>query len=254
MQQRSYTHFGDTSGMTYGVQLLLILNIAAFIVSEFKIFPLGNYFALQANWWNHLGIWELITYQFLHADFRHIIFNMLMLFFIGPEVERGVGTKRFFILYFLSGILGGLGWSLLSPYGTCVGASGAVFGVLGAFAILYPQQELRLLICPFMPIKAWILVSVLISYEFVATLAASHGWEGRIANAAHLSGGLAGAIYTLVIDRPDIMRKIRRTLEPKEPEPISRAAIDRILDKASKHGIQSLTAKERETLKRAGKK
>jgi membrane associated rhomboid family serine protease len=253
MQNATYTHYGDPRGMTYGVQMLLVANIAAFIVEYFRIFPLSHYLALSANWWNHFGVWELVTYQFLHQGIRHILFNMLVLFFLGPDVERGVGTRRFFILYFLSGILGGLGWSLLTEYGYCVGASGSVFGVLGAFAAIYPSRLLY--IWGVVPVKAWILVSVLVSYEFMATIAASQGLEGKIANAAHLGGGIAGTVYALVIISPNIMRKVRWKMKIRNAQPdFSQREIDRILDKAAKHGMQSLTRQERDTLKRAGKR
>jgi membrane associated rhomboid family serine protease len=248
MQHRSYTHFGDPGGMTYGVQLLLVLNIAAALI-DWLIFPLKPFFELSADWWTHFGVWELVTYQFLHQGFGHILFNMLALYFIGPEVERGVGTKRFFILYFLSGILGGLGWSLLSPpWHNCVGASGAVFGVLGAFAVLYPDRDLY--IWGILPVKAWLLVVILGSYELLRVL---DGPGGAVANAAHLGGGLAGTIYTIVIGRPDIVRKIRLNFAPKEKPPVPRAEIDRILDKAAQHGMHSLTPAERTALKRAGR-
>ncbi|QHI70602.1 rhomboid family protein [Tichowtungia aerotolerans] len=248
MQQRPYTHFGDPAGMTYGVQLLLVLNIAAALI-DWLIFPLKPLFELHANWWTHFGVWELVTYQFLHQGVRHILFNMLALFFIGPEVERGIGTHRFFILYFLSGILGGLGWSLLSPpWHSCVGASGAVFGVLGAFAALYPDRELY--VWGILPVKAWLLVVILGAYELLNVLG---GPGGVVANAAHLGGALAGVAYTIIISRPDIMRKIRSSLAPRKKPPVSRSEIDRILDKAAQHGMHSLTPAERATLKRAGR-
>lgn len=248
MQHRSYTHFGDPGGMTYGVQLLLVLNIAAALI-DWMIFPLKPFFELHANWLAHFGVWELITYQFLHQGMMHLLANMIGLFFIGPEVERGLGTNRFFILYFLSGILGGLGWSLLSPpWHSCVGASGSVFGVLGAFAALYPHRELY--VWGILPVKAWLLVVIFGSYELIHTM---DGPGGQVANAAHLSGGFAGVIYAVVIGRPDLMRKLRRNLKPKEKPPEPRAEIDRILDKAAKQGMHSLTPAERATLKRAGK-
>jgi len=249
MQNARYVHYGDPRGMTYGVQMLLVANIAVAII-DWLIFPLDR-FALGGNWWEHFGIWELITYQFLHGNFRHLLFNMLALFFIGPDVERGLGTRRFFIIYFLSGILGGLGWSLLSPaWHSCVGASGAVFGILGAFAILHPSRLLY--IWGVLPVKAWVLVTVLVAYETIQTLG---GPGGAVANAAHLGGGIAGTIYALVIIRPNIIRKLRWKAEVNNAHPdITQRDIDRILDKAAEKGIQSLTQYEKDLLKRAGKR
>lgn len=252
MQNATYTHYGDPRGMTYGVQMLLVANIAAALIDWF-IFPLNRFFALSANWWTHFGVWELVTYQFLHQGPMHLFSNMLGLYFLGPDVERGIGTNRFFILYFLSGILGGLGWSLLAPpWHSCVGASGAVFGVLGAYAALYPNRELILIIMPFKPIKAWVFVLILGAYELYHTLG---GPGGAVANAAHLGGGIAGYIYATVIGRPNLIRKIRWKMKIRNAQPdFTQRDIDRILDKAAKHGMQSLTRQERETLKRAGKR
>jgi membrane associated rhomboid family serine protease len=176
--------------------------------------------------------------------------NMMGLYFLGPETERALGTNRFFALYFLSGILGGLGWSLLSPYGSCIGASGAIFGILGAYAALYPKRELIIIFLPFVPIKAWLFVLLLGAYEFMHTLA---GPGGGIANAAHLGGGIAGYIYATIIGRPDLLHKMKEKFRPREKPPVSRAEIDRILDKAAQQGMHTLTSRERDQLKRAGK-
>ena len=242
---------GNPNEMTFGVQILLIANIAAYAIEHLLGFPLSRFGALQANWWTTYSVWQLITYQFIHQGFGHLLSNMMGLYFLGPETERTLGTNRFFALYFLSGILGGLGWSLLSPYGSCVGASGAVFGILGAYAALYPNRELILIFFPFMPIKAWLFVLLIGLYEFVNTLALGVG--GHIANAAHLGGGIVGYIYATIIGRPDIMHKLGEKFRPKEKQPVSRAEIDRILDKAARHGMHSLTSHERDLLKRAGK-
>ena len=241
---------GNPTEMTFGVQMLIFANIAAYVIEYHLGFPLSRFGALQANWWEHLAVWQLITYQFIHQGFWHLLANMMGLYFLGPETERTLGTNRFFALYFLSGILGGLGWSLLSPYGSCVGASGAIFGVLGAYAALYPNRELILFIFPFVPIKAWLFVLLIGTYEFMHTLA---GPGGHVANAAHLSGGIVGYIYATIIGRPDLLHKMKEKFRPREKPLVSRAEIDRILDKAAQQGMHSLTSHERDLLKRAGK-
>lgn len=250
MQKTSYVHYGDPRGMTYGVQMLLVANIAAALI-DWLIFPLKPFFQLSAQWWSHFGVWELITYQFLHQGPMHLFANMLGLFFLGPEVERGVGTNRFFILYFLSGILGGLGWSLISPpWHNCVGASGSVFGVLGAFAALHPNRELY--VWGLIPVRAWILILILGIYELSHIL---DGPGGAVANAAHLGGGVAGYFYATVIARPNLLQKIGRKMNMRSaPGSVSQSEIDRILDKAAAKGMHSLTRDEREKLKRAGRR
>lgn len=243
--------YGNPNEMTFGVQVLLITNIAAYVIEYVFGFPLSYFGALQAGWWTHLAVWQLVTYQFIHQGFWHLFANMMGLYFLGPETERALGTNRFFALYFLSGILGGLGWSLLSPYGSCVGASGAIFGVLGAYAALYPNRELILIFFPFMPIKAWVFVLLIGIYEYFQMV--HYGAGGHVANAAHLGGGIAGYIYATLIGRPDILHKLKEKFEPKEKPPVRRAEIDRILDKAAQHGMHTLTKTERDQLKRAGR-
>ncbi|MFA7256753.1 MAG: rhomboid family intramembrane serine protease [Kiritimatiellales bacterium] len=241
--------YGNPNEMTFGVQMLIVANVAAYVIEHIFHFPLSAFGALRADWWTTFSIWQLVTYLFIHQGFWHLFSNMLGLYFLGPDTERALGTNRFFALYFLSGILGGLGWSLLSPYGACVGASGAVFGILGAYAALYPNRELILIFLPFFPIKAWIFVLLIGAYEFMHVLT---GPGGHIANAAHVSGGIAGYIYATVIARPDVLYKLKNKFRPKEKPPVSRAEIDRILDKAAQHGMHTLTKTERDLLKRAG--
>jgi len=248
-RMRTHNSYENPRGMTFGVQFLLILNIGAFVLEYFLGIRLSRFCALRADWLSHGAFWELITYQFTHQGFRHILFNMLALFFLGSEIERALGTNRFFKLYLFSGILGGLGWSILSPnYHTCVGASGAVFGILGAYAALYPNRNL--FIWGLLPVKAWLLVLIFGAYELLHTLG---GPGGAVANSAHLAGGIAGYFYALSFGRPDIIRKLRRKFQMKEKAPVDQNEINRILDKANAGGLHTLTHVERTLLKRAGK-
>jgi len=254
MRTATIDPYGNRTQMTFGVQMLLIINIAAYVIEYFFRFPLSYFCALRSEWWSYFGVWQLFTYQFIHQGpgIGHLLANMLGLYFLGPETERTLGTNRFFILYFLSGVLGGLGWSLLSPPGiNCVGASGAVFGILGAYAALYPNRELILIFLPFMPIKAWVFVLLLGAYEFMHTLLAGSG--SHIANSAHLGGGIAGYVYATVINRPDMLHSIRQKFSHRPDPPVDRAEIDRILDKAAREGMHTLSRRERDLLKRAGK-
>ncbi len=248
-RMRTQNHYENPTGMTFGVQLLLILNIVAFVLEYFLGVRLSAFCALRADWLSHGAFWELITYQFIHQGFNHILFNMLALFFLGSEIERVLGTNRFFKLYLFSGVLGGLGWSLLSPgHFTCVGASGAVFGILGAYAALYPNRNLY--IWGILPVKAWLLVLIFGAYELLRTLG---GPGGAVANAAHLGGGIAGHFYALAIGHPDIMQKLRKKFQTKGTPPIHQNEINRILDKANADGLHTLTRIERARLKQAGK-
>jgi rhomboid-like protein len=156
--------------------------------------------------------YQIVTHMFMHADFRHLLFNMLMLFFLGPLVEARWGPKRFLAFYLIAG-LGALGLdyfvtylelnyfgsaNIMQVYGTpMLGASGAVFGVVTAMALLYPNVELYLFFIPF-PVKA----KYLISFYVVAELfLAFSGMQTGIAHWAHLGGALFGAILTLYWNR-----------------------------------------------------
>ncbi|MEN8253948.1 MAG: rhomboid family intramembrane serine protease [Verrucomicrobiota bacterium] len=251
---------GSMRGITPAAKYLLIINIAVFLIEVLFGIPLRSIFALEADWVGRLAVGQLFTYMFVHANFNHLFMNMLGLFFIGPTVERTLGSYRFFVLYYLSGILGGLGWSLLAPeYAACLGASGAVMGVLGAFAALYPKAKLLLWFV--LPVRAWVLVAVLAIWELTEMIGDPK--VGGIANAAHLMGGIAGFSYAFSLKHPQIVDEVKRKLpgfgkskprakhQASSNQTLSKAEIDHILDKIGKQGMGALTHREREMLKKA---
>lgn len=128
--------------------------------------------------------WGLVTHMFLHGSMAHIFFNMLTLFFFGPFLERQVGSRRFLMVYFGSGILAGLMQVLIFP-NPVVGASGAIFGVLGALTVLMPDLRIYLF---FVPMK--ILYAVILFAIFDLLLFTMPG----IAHAAHLTGLVIGVV------------------------------------------------------------
>jgi membrane associated rhomboid family serine protease len=252
-------NIGSMVGMTSSVKFLLILNVAVYLLESIFGLPIANWFALPAIWWQSADFGQLFTYMFVHGNGMHLFANMLGLFFIGPTVERAIGPYRFFILYYVSGILGGLGWSLLAPAGSyCVGASGAVMGMLGAFGALYPNAKLLLWFV--IPVRAWVLVLCLALWELHETI--STPVIGGIANAAHLIGGIAGYAYAMSLKHPRFITDLKSKLpmsgktKPKPrpstgDEKLSKEDVDCILDKIGKEGMGALTSRERELLKRA---
>ena len=242
---------GNMRGITPAVKYLLILNIAVFYIEVLFHIPLRSWFSLQADWLRIMQPGQLFTYMFVHANFNHLLMNMLTLFFIGPTVERTIGSYRFFILYYLSGILGGLGWSLLAPSGSAsLGASGAIMGVLGAFGAFYPNSTLLLWFV--LPIKTWVLILGLILWELYETI--NTPIIGGIANAAHLVGCIAGVAYALSLKKgffrssPSFRNHSR---SPSSPTDLSQKETDRILEKVRRQGIGALTPAEREKIRRA---
>jgi len=218
-------------------------------------------------------LWQVVSYMFLHGSFMHLLGNMLGLYFFGTELEQRLGSRRFLLLYLGCGLLGGLGWLMLSGRGggVCIGASGAVLGMVGTFAALYPRRQLTLLVFYVLPVtltaRTLALVIGGISLLFLGSDA------GGIAHAAHLAGGIAGYVYGLHLsdhglggvnwrlDRmlSDWMARRRRTRfrvvsKSTVDEPVDWQAVDRILVKVRATGMQSLTAAERDLLDRASRK
>ena len=244
---------------------LIKINVGVFLL--FWLLRPGALYgllALSLDGMRHGHLWQPFTYMFLHGGFTHLLFNMFTLYFLGPETERAMGSKHFLAMYLLSGLLGGLGWIWLSPqpYALCVGASGAIYGVLAAFATLYPRRQLTLLVLFIFPVTllAWQLVAGLAFIEFVL---ANNDPASGIAHTAHLAGACAGFLYIDQLFESATLRRLwgrlrdyvaQRPHVPRAaPPPLDQAEVDRILDKISAQGIQSLTKAERQTLHRASR-
>ncbi len=309
-QDRNYYRPSGVSGFSFFppmIKLLLISNVAVFVLmiiaSGITIdYPLNlnhlltKYFALIpfsdgiVPIDNMRGIdavflpWQLITYQFMHSlqSFTHILFNMFMLWMFGMELENMMGSKKFLIFYLISGVGAGLLHLLFSPgHVPVIGASGAVYGVMVAFAMSFPDRYIYIYFL--IPVKAKYLITFLVIFEYISV-----GSPSIVAHLAHLGGALTGAIFIL-IDRKYYLRldKIFDNLKntytkktdsgPKTPfrRPVhnqpdvqdanfydindvssvpDQEEIDRILDKISRSGYQNLTEKEKKILFNASKK
>ncbi|HKH94096.1 MAG TPA: rhomboid family intramembrane serine protease [Gemmatimonadaceae bacterium] len=202
--------------------------------------------------------WTIVTYMFLHGGLGHIFWNMLGLYFFGPRVESRMGSQRFITLYLVAGIVGALFSLVLAPRNPILGASGAVLGVLMAFARFWPRE--RLLIWGIVPIEARWLVII---YAAIDILGFNGFGRLGVANVAHL-GGFAGALlYLLFLERRQGARRFKQAATPKVAESalgnwrqvdrgsihaVNREEVDRILDKISASGLASLTPQERQFL------
>jgi membrane associated rhomboid family serine protease len=179
-----------------GVKWLIISNVAIFLIPGLLRLDLSTVFGLvpllvfRGGW-----IWQLVTYMFLHAGLWHLVINMLMLWMFGMDLERDWGTRRFLKYYFLCGIGAGLcvlGVAWFRPvdmlYPT-VGASGAIFGLLLAFGVLYADRIILMMLL--FPMKAKYAVMIFGAIELYYFWQPSRG----VSNVAHLGGMLFGYLY-----------------------------------------------------------
>jgi membrane associated rhomboid family serine protease len=211
--------------------------------------------------------WRLVTYMLLHAGAFHLLFNMLWLWWMGRPVADRIGTRNFMILYIGAGVLGAMAnvmtasWLGMDTLRPTVGASGAVFGVMVSFAMLYPTTPIMLLLLP--PIEARYLVLGLIAIDLLFLTA-----NDNVARMVHLGGALAGyglmrayqnGWFDLAVRLTDSYRPPRSASKPKNRrmravtdavvlEEVDQSEIDRILDKIAKSGYSSLTADEKQRL------
>jgi len=233
-------------------------------------------FALRRSGLMSGMVWQPVTYMLLHGSFLHILLNMLVVFMFGRELERILGVRRFVLLYIGSGIIGGLGWILMSGRGYCIGASGGVFGLIGLYAALFPNRPITLLLFFVIPItlRARVLAMILAAISLILMFG-----DGNVAHSAHLAGGLAGywfGAHLLRQARSGTNRRLRVSLanvvggamraarlRPRlrveyhvptdeiEDDTPSMTEVNRLLDKILQHGAGSLTLRERRVLERA---
>jgi membrane associated rhomboid family serine protease len=210
-------------------------------------------------------IWQLFTYMFLHGNFGHIFINMFFLWMFGSDIERAWGKERFLKYYFITGVGAGIINVLFTPNSSLpiIGASGAVFGILVAFVLMFPDRKLMFLIFP-LPIKAKHLAIIGGILVFLGAAQQMVGQGGGIDHFAHLGGVVVGYIYLKYIQRknlgrasfrkgPSLWRKTKVVFSIlfnlyTKPDIDIDTEVDRILDKISKEGMESLTKKEKEIL------
>lgn len=180
-------------GISVGRAIINLFALQPIFSEDFTRFSMGNFW-----------IWQLFTYQFLHGGLWHLFFNMFSLWMFGIELEREWGSSRFGIYYILSGIGAGLTQLFISPLfgptAPTIGASGAIYGILLAFGMTYPNRPIFMF--PFfIPIPAKIFVIIFAGIELFSGFSGSDG----IAHFAHLGGALTGLIIILFGDKIGLM-------------------------------------------------
>ncbi len=269
--------------VTPGVKFLMIVNGTVFLIQQFSaIFvPNGNLieglFGLSHNGFiNNLMIWQPFTYMFLHGGWMHIFFNLIGLWMFAGDLEITWGRTKFIRYYLLSGFGAGLFIALMNyvtyvKFGqaaasvTTIGASGAIYAVLLAYAMLWPNREVLLYFI--LPIKIKYLVFAFGLMEFFGTLSTTAGTGGNISHIGHLGGIISGFLLIKFFNRTkssskfkisfiEKLRKQNRLNEKKkviDTRIVAKKIIDDLLGKIAKSGMNSLTNEEKKKLEWARK-
>jgi membrane associated rhomboid family serine protease len=240
-------------------QKLIWINVVVFLIqlgcgaSRWDGFEW--FFALHGTGVRLGFLWQPLTYMFLHGGIWHLLINLFVLWFFGREVELFLGPRRFAWLYFGGGIAGAALWLAFNFYSSSpvVGASAAVLACVIAFATMFPDREITLLVFFVLPVtmKAKYLALIAIAFDAVPLLERANT---NVAHLAHLGGAALGWLFVKALGygRP---WQIRWPRWPKRAtrsrDDFLRDEIDPILDKISREGMQSLTARERKILESA---
>ncbi len=184
---------------------LLIANVIVFFLTVFSE-GLFNFLALTPTQAISQGmIWQFFTFMYVHGGFEHIFLNMWGLLMFGPIIEKEMGAKRFFIYYTLCGIGSGLFHVLIEGIGSIplVGASGAIFGVMTAFGLMFPKRIIYYQL--FIPMPAIVFIGLMALLQFVYGIAMS---GSAVAFFGHLGGMIVGLILIKFFDFGRRKRKI----------------------------------------------
>lgn len=291
--------FGGFNLLPPIIKQIIIINIVVFLVQtlagsiQYGTEFMSRYFALnpfgeRANF----QIWQIFSYQFMHANFSHIFWNMFMLWMFGNEIENIMGSRKFLFFYLLSGVGAAAFQLILAPMlsshlGYTIGASGAVYGVMIAFALFFPERKIYVYFL--FPVKAKYLIAFFVLLDFMAI-----GGMSVVAHLAHIGGALTGFIF-IMLDKKNnfnidgMFNKVKNSAanftsssrkgfrkssggihfgkkniqdaefydinsKKKKTTNITPKEIDRILDKISASGYQNLTEEEKRILFEVSKK
>lgn len=268
---------------SHAVRWLVIANVVVFVVGfilQIALWQTGRYpyhnqlfdvFALSSEGVFGRGwIWQLFTYLFLHGGFWHLFFNMFALIMFGTELEELWGHKEFLKYYFFCGIGAGIFIILLpvilsQPAHLTVGSSGAIFGLLLAYAVYWPER--RILLFFVIPIKVKYFVLLLGLLTFYLTL--ENGHLSEISHVGHLGGLVTGYFYLLwklgkkrgtssfylsLKNPAALFSRKGQKREILNEDLTNEQKLDLILEKISRHGLKSLSSAEKKFLEEMSEK
>ena len=242
---------------TDAIKILISVNFTVFIlqsISSSEIIFFSNFGLVPKLVWSQLKIWQPFTYMFFHGDIWHVLINMFVLWMFGSELERIWGKKNFLRFYFITGVGSGLGTMLFGLQSTIpiVGASGAIYGVLLAYGVMFPNRTVYLY--GIIPIKSiWFVIGI----GVIAFFSSFNNFT-NISHLTHLFGMIIGYLY---LKRPvhfrslwfSVFKKVLEYRIQNQEEKISRSVeierdLNSILDKINREGFKSLTQEEEERL------
>lgn len=247
--------------ITAAVKYLILINVSIFLFDllfHLKLSPLLG--LTPALFWRG-ALWQPVTYMFLHAGIFHVLINMFILWMFGIALESTWGSRRFLKFFFICGISAGLLNAVVTPGSPIptVGASGAIYGLLMAFGILFPNQLIY--IWGVFPVKAKYFV---IGVGVLELLTAMSVTRSGVAHVAHLGGMIFGLIYmkwgswsrSLEYRRAKErqMRQLKAARDYEQEKETLQKEADKILDKINTNGLNSLSVEEHKRLKEVSQK
>jgi membrane associated rhomboid family serine protease len=262
---KSYDNYaGHPGGFRIGpaaispvIKYLIIGNGLIFLFQRFSTFPLEPFFGLTpALFFKEFPnyIFQPLTYMFLHAGFFHVFFNMFTLWMFGTEIEYSWGSKAFLRFYLLCG-LGGALFSLVFNYSQnnpIIGASGAIYGILAAYWLMFPDRYL--LIFFLFPMRVRWAIPLFAVLNFVAA-------GPNVAHLAHLGGAVVGLAYIKLnwrrigprnwLNLLRYKRKANRLEKNRQKAEEIMKRVDSILDKINEVGIENISKEDRKFLEEA---
>jgi len=258
MAYSSYSR-GIDGSVTEGVKFLLIVNGLVFVLQMVWDKPMVYLLGLTpSTLWEQRALWQPVTYMFLHGGTMHLLFNMLALWMFGSALEGYWGTNYFLKYYFITGIGAGLCNALLTPNSGAViiGASGAVYGLLAAYGILFPNSIIY--IWMLFPLRAKYMVLIFGGIEFFSSLRPG---MSTVAHLVHLGGMVIGIIYLRwrsiynyfgrANQERQRQQEIHERMRRSDNEAQLRTEVDDLLDKINEVGLENMTSWEKRRLKEA---
>ena len=248
-----------------GVKLLLILNTVIYLITvisgvKYELFY-SNFGLVPVKLWKGWMIWQPLTYLFLHGNFIHLLFNMFVLWMFGKDLENEWGKRAFYQYYFVSGIGAGIITSLFSfgSYTPVIGASGANYGLLLAYGLMYPNRMVYLY--GIFPVKVKFMVLALAVIAFFASMTSPNSTTSHI---THIGGMVIGFLFLnfkinaynfkLWFINNKIQNLNKRMKKDDFADQELRKSVDKILEKLNEEGWNGLTEKEQQILHEASQR